>query len=165
MIAWKCAQIISLSKPVLIPRFQGSQHVLLHSRRSFICHLQRCLQEDGWEFGMSFSGEPTPEVLMRLQILEFLLQQRYPADDQMQILQADPITSPGCLMQEPDSIIILPTSHGQLMEIHMWCVVCSIGLGIVVQLRGRIGARSCDEKGWQPIAGLLQAASRLCCRR
>lgn len=60
---------------------------------------------------MSLSGEPKTEVGMRLEGLKGLLQKRQEADDEMQILEANPLALLGSLLDQYQSSLILITSH------------------------------------------------------
>lgn len=100
-----------------LPRGVHSEQVLLDAWRGLITELEAGLEEDGGELGVRLRGEPKTEVLMGLQLLEFLFQRGKPRRDEVQILEAHPQSLGGCLSEHLQRHLVLVTTHGHLLEV------------------------------------------------
>mmetsp|Transcript_1612 Transcript_1612/g.4763 ORF Transcript_1612/g.4763 Transcript_1612/m.4763 type:complete len:207 (-) Transcript_1612:69-689(-) len=136
-------------EPTLGPGLERAQHVLLDAGRRLVRDLERGLEQNRREFRVGLRREPTPEVLVWLEALDLFLKQWDPTDHQVEVLQANPIAILRGLLDDPDRIVVLPASHGDLAEAHARAEVLRVLLGELLQLRGRIGAGRGDEQNGQ----------------
>ena len=81
---------------------------------------------------------------MWLQHLELLLKDWEPGSDEMKVLEADPLSLLGCLLDLLNGNLVLATTHGNSMEAGSSNnLVCKF-----LKLSTWIGSSGYDEKNW-----------------
>ena len=118
-----------------------SLQIVSNSRRGLVCNLQARLEQNRREFSMRLTGKPESELFVWSKQFQLFFKTWKPRRDQMQVLEAYPLTFLSRTPYKLDSNLILATTHGELVE----GLPSDHGLGKVRKLATWIGTWSDDE--------------------
>jgi hypothetical protein len=83
---------------------------------------------------MGFGGEPKTEIIMRIKCLECLLKGGEEGNDEVQVLEAQPLPFGSSFLQQLECHVILVAAHGEFLEV----VSTNLRLGEFLKFLGGI---------------------------
>lgn len=130
---------------------EGSLQVVANTRRSLIGDFQTGLEQNGGELDMRLRSQPKSELLLRLEHLELLLEDREPRSDQVEVLEADPLSLNGSLLDGFNSSLVSTTTHSDFVE----SVSADSSFSELLKFCTRIRSRRDDKEDGVSASGLI----------